>query len=119
MPPEQDDDRARQLEALRRYVAELGVQRDGPAVETAKPQPASQRQRGPSPPWLLLTGILVVVALVGGVRGAVAWSDDRPAGSRTAGVSAATQRPNTIAGPVASAACKTAVDWATRCSPPP
>jgi hypothetical protein len=47
-----------------------------------------------------------------GVRGAVAWSDDRPAGSRTAGVSSATQRPNTIAGPVASAACKTAVDRA-------
>jgi hypothetical protein len=64
--------------------------------------------------WLLLTGVLVVVALVGGgLVGAVAWSDDRPAGTRTAGVSAATQRPTvTIAGPVASAGCKTAVDRA-------
>jgi hypothetical protein len=57
---------------------------------------------------------LVVVALVGGgLVGAVGWSDDRPAGSRTAGVSAATQRSTvTIAGSMASAACKTAVDRA-------
>jgi hypothetical protein len=101
MPPEQDDAHARQLEALRRYVAELGVQRDRPAVEAAEPQPASQRQRRPTPPWLLLTGLLVVTALVGGVVvGAVAWSDDRPAGSRTAAVASATQRPTpTTAGP--------------------
>jgi hypothetical protein len=66
-------------------------------------------------PWLLLTVLLVVVALVGGgLVGALAWPDDRPAGSRTAGVSSATQRPATMthAGPVASAACKTAVDRA-------
>jgi hypothetical protein len=44
------------------------------------------------------------------VVGAVAWPDDRLAGSRTAGVSSATQRPTT--GPMASAACKTAVDRA-------
>ena len=111
MPPEQDDARARQLEAMRQYVAELGVQRDGPSVEAAEPQPASERRRRPSPPWLLLTGLLVVVALVGGgLVGAVAWPDDRLAGSRTAGVSSATQRPTT--GPMASAGCKTAVDRA-------
>jgi hypothetical protein len=115
MPPEQDDTRARQLEALRRYVAELGVQRDGPTAEAAEPQPASERRRRPSPPWLLLTGLLVAVALVGGgLVGAVAWSDDRPAGGRTADVSSAAQRPTTMttAGPMASAACKTAVDRA-------
>jgi hypothetical protein len=114
MPAEQDDARARQLEALRRYVAELGVQRNRPAVEPMAPQPTSQRQRRPSPPWLLFTGILVVVALVGGgLVGAVAWSGDRPAGTRTAGVTSAAQRPTvTIAGPMASAACKTAVDRA-------
>jgi hypothetical protein len=80
----------------------------------SKLQPASQPQRRPTPPWLLLTGFLVAVALVSGVLvGAVAWSDDRPASSRTAGgVSSATQRPNTIAGPMASAACKTPVDRA-------
>ena len=111
MPPEQDDARARQLEAMRQYVAELGVQRDGPSVEASEPQPASERRRRPSPPWLLLTGLLVVVALVGGgLVGAVAWPDDRLAGSRTAGVSSATQRPTT--GPMASAGCKTAVDRA-------
>ena len=115
MPPEQDDARARQLEAMRQYFAELGVQRDGPTAQGSAPQPASERRRRPSPPWLLLTGLLVVVALVGGgLVGAVAWPDDRPAGSRTADVSSATQRPAamTPAGPVASAACKTAVDRA-------
>ena len=113
MPPEQDDARARQLEAMRQYFAELGVQRDGPTVEASEPQPASERRRRPSPPWLLLTGLLVAVA-GGGLVGAVAWPDDRPAGSRTADVSSATQGPAamTPAGPVASAACKTAVDRA-------
>ena len=110
MPPEQDDARARQLEAMRQYFAELGVQRNDPTVEASEPQPASERRRRPSRPWLLLTGLLVAVALVG----AVAWPYDRLAGSRTADVSSATQRPTamTPAGPVASAACKTAVDRA-------
>jgi hypothetical protein len=114
VPPEPDDARARRLEALRRYVAELGGQRDGPAVEGAEPQPASGRRRRPSRPWLLLTGLLVAVALVGGVLvGAVAWSDDRRAGGGTGtGASSATQRPATTAGAMASAACKTAVDRA-------
>jgi ferric-dicitrate binding protein FerR (iron transport regulator) len=80
MPPEREDARARQIEALRRYFAQLG-QRDRPTVEAAEAQPASERRRRPSRPWLLLTGLLVVVALVGGVLvGAVAWSDDRPPG---------------------------------------
>ena len=99
---------------MRQYFAKLGVQRDGPTVEASAPQPASERRRRPSPPWLLLTGLLVVVALVGGgLVGAVAWAR-RPAGSRTADVSSATQRPATMtpAGPMASAACRTAVDRA-------
>jgi hypothetical protein len=114
MASEQDDARARQLEALRRYVAELGVQRERPAVETAQPQPASDHQRRSSPPWLLLIGLLVVVALVGGVVvGAVAWPNDRPVrGTGSAAVSSATQHPDTTAGAVASAGCKTAVDRA-------
>jgi hypothetical protein len=115
MPGEQDDVRARQLEALGRYVAELGVQRDGPVVETAQPQPTSEGQWRSSPPWLLLAGLLVVVALVGGgLVGAVAWSDDRPAGGTgSAAVASATPPPTvTTAGPMASAACKTAVDRA-------
>jgi hypothetical protein len=115
MPPEQDEVRAGQLEALRRYFAELGGQRDRPGLEAREPRPASGRQRRPSPPWLLVAGLLVVMALVGGVLvGAVAWSDDRPAGGTgSAAVSSAPQRPTTAtAGLVASAACKTAVDRA-------
>jgi hypothetical protein len=114
MPPEHDDVRARQLEALRRYVAESGVPRDPPAVEAAEPQPTSQRERRPSRPRLLLTGLLVVVALAGGVLvGAVAWSDDRSTGGTgSTAVLSATQRPPTTAGARASAACKTAVDRA-------
>jgi hypothetical protein len=127
MPPDHDEARARQLEALRRYVAELGVQHEHPTVEDAKPPPAVERQRRPSLPWLLLTGLLVTLALVGGVVvGAVAWSDDRPAGAEAgfAGASSPTQSPNTTTATpssnattvalVASPACKTAVDRANR-----
>jgi hypothetical protein len=65
-----------------------------------------------------------VLALVGGVFvGAVAWSDDRPAGAAAAATSASAvsrQPPSTgaqgsnptTAAPVASMACKTAVDRA-------
>jgi hypothetical protein len=110
MPPEQDDVRGRQLEALRQYFAKLSVQRDGPTAETAAPRPGSERQRRPPPPWLLLTGLLAVVALVGGgVVGAVAWPDDRPVGGKPAPTATTT---TTTAGPMASAACKTAVDRA-------
>jgi hypothetical protein len=115
MPPEHEDSRARQREALRWYFAGLGGQRDRPTVEAAEPQPASEPLRRPSRPWPVLTGLLVVVALVGGVLvGAVAWSDDRPVGggTGTGGASSAMQRPTATAGRMASAACKTAVDRA-------
>jgi hypothetical protein len=121
MPPEQDDARARQVEALRRYVAqlgtqrerpiELGVQRDRPTVELTRPQLAPARWR----PSLLLTGLLVILALLGGLFvGAAAWSNDRPGGATAgAGVSSATQSPNTTAvALVATPECKTAVDRA-------
>ena len=113
MPPEPDDARTRRLEALRQYFAQLG-QGDRPTVEAAAPTAASGRRRRPSRPWLLFTGLLVVAALVGGMLvGAVAWSDDRPPGGGAGiGVSSATQRPITTAGPMASVACKTAVDRA-------
>jgi hypothetical protein len=109
MPPEHEDARARQIEALRRYVAQLrtqrervtglGVQQDHPESEPAGPRPAPTRWRR-SPP---LTGLLVVLALIGGFFvGAVAWSDDPP--DPPAGT--------TTASPVATPACKTAVDRA-------
>jgi hypothetical protein len=113
MPPEQDD-LNRQLEALERYVSGLQQQREH--AQAAQPPPAPEpKPRPPSRRWLL-TGLLVTVALAGGVFvGAVAWSTDRPAGGNTgvAGASSAAQSPDTTTvTPVASPACKTAVDRA-------
>jgi hypothetical protein len=120
MPPEHEDARARQIEALRRYVAqlraqrehatELGVQQDQPNSRPTGLRPAPTGRR----PSLPLTGLLVVLALVGGVLvGAVAWSNDRPSGTgAVAGVSSATQSPTTTVALVATPACKTAVDRA-------
>jgi len=113
----------RQLEALQRYVGGLQQQREH-ANSAAQPPPAPESR--PSRRWLLLTGLLVVLALVGGVVvGAVAWSDDRPAGAAAGATTAspvsrqppststAAQGSNpTTAAPVASMACKTAVDRA-------
>jgi hypothetical protein len=89
MPAEHDAAEARQLEALRRHMAhpdtrwepptEVGLLRDHSAFDLAGPE-----RRRPPRSWLLLTGLLVTLALVGGVVvGAVAWSDDRPAPSPT------------------------------------
>ena len=112
-----------QLEALQRYVDGLQQQRDhANSAAQSSPAPESRLSRR----WLLLTGLLVVLALVGGVFvGAVAWSDDRPAGAaagatngspvsqQAPSTSPATQGSNpTTAAPVASLACKTAVDRA-------
>jgi hypothetical protein len=113
----------RQLEALQRYVSGLQQQRDH-ADSAAQPPPAPDSR--PSRRWLLLTGLLVVLALVGGIFvGAVAWSDDRPPGAaagatngspvrqQAPSTSSAAQGSNpTTATPVASLACKTAVDRA-------
>ena len=131
MPLEPDDLRIspeqeklnRQLEALQRYVSGLQQQRDH--AKSAAPLPSAPELR-PSRRWLLLTGLLLVLALAGGIAlGAVAWSDDRSAGAATGATSAPTvsqQSPSTstaardsnptTASPVASPACKTAVDRA-------
>jgi hypothetical protein len=126
MPPEQDDlnrqleapqqqeNLNRQLEALQRYVSDL-QQREHAKTAAAQPPPEPEPRR-PSRRWLLLTGLLVTVALAGGVVvGAVAWSTDQPAGAKAgvAGASSATQSPDTTrVVPVAAPACKTAVDRA-------
>jgi hypothetical protein len=134
MPPEQDDLNRqlgapqqqetlnRQLEALQRYVSGL-QQREHAKAGAAQPPPAPESRR-PSRRWLLLTGLLVTLALAGGVVvGAVAWSDDRPASAEVgADASSPTQSPNVTPGPrssdttsvapVAAPACKTAVDRA-------
>jgi hypothetical protein len=125
MPAEHDDTQIRQLEALRRYVAELGTQRERPTelgmqrerlTVDGAPTPTEPASRRPSPRWLLLTGLLVTVALIGGVfLGAVGWSKDRSArpAAGAVGDAPATQLPEpSTAAPVATPACKTAVDLA-------
>jgi len=123
MPSEQEDARARQLEALRRYMAHPDTQWEPPAELGLVQGPADPEaarppgRRRPTRAWLLVTGLLVAAALVGGVVvGAVAWSDDRPARATAAvTATAATEERQTDAGgaaPVATPACKTAVDRA-------
>jgi len=123
MPSEQEDARARQLEALRRYMAHPDTQWEPPAElglvhGQAGPEAAlPPGRRRPTRAWLLVTGLLVAAALVGGVVvGAVAWSDDRPTRATAAvTATAATEEGQTDAGgatPVATPACKTAVDRA-------
>jgi hypothetical protein len=123
MPPEHDEVRARQIAALERYVAELGVPQEGRAIEVAKPRPAPapERRWRPLLPWLALTALLVTLGLIGGVAiGALVWSDDQAAGAQenvaaTPSPNATTVTPSpstTVAARVASPACKTAVDRA-------
>jgi hypothetical protein len=119
MPQEQDETRARQIEALRQYITQLSEQREDPKVEVGMRLPdvtaVVQRPRRPPLSWLLVTVLLVAVALVGGVFvGAAAWSDDRPPAADPG--AATTVAPTTQAPPgvplVATPECKTAVDRA-------
>src|SRR4029450_8776332 len=95
LPPEQEH-LNRQLEALGRFVADFQQERDRAKAAPAQPPPAPAPPRPPRF-WLLVTGVLVVVALVGGVAvGAVSWSDDRPATveAGAGGASSATEGPH-------------------------
>jgi hypothetical protein len=121
MAAHQDDDRARQLEALRRHMVHPDTRWQPPTGvglwgDQATAAAAGPRRRRPPLSWLLVTGLLVAVALVGGVVvGAAAWSDDRPARSDTGvgGTAAATGSPDAAAvTPTATLQCKTAVDRA-------
>ena len=100
MPPDQED-LNRQLESLQRYVADLTEQR-----RRAREAPSEARR--PSTRWLVTAGLLVGVALVGGLFVGVAWSDDRPAHARAEGAGTSSTAPVGVASP----ACKTAVDRA-------
>ena len=120
MPPEQDEIRARQIQALRQYIAQLSEQREDPKLEVGMRLPdvtaEPERRRRPPLSWLLVTVLLVAVALLGGVFvGAAAWSDDRPPAADPGVTTAAptTQAPGGVA-LVASPECKTAVDRANR-----
>jgi hypothetical protein len=118
MPPEQDETRARQIEALRQYITQLSEQREDPTVEVGMrlPDVTAERRRRPSLSWLLVTVLLVAVALLGGALvGAAAWGDDRPPAAEPG--SATTAAPTTQPPPggvalVASPECKVAVDRA-------
>jgi hypothetical protein len=115
MPPDQDETRARQIEALRQYITQLSEQREDPKeIGMRLPDMTAQRPRRPPLSWLLVTVLLVAVALVGGVFvGAAAWSDDRPPAADPG--SATTAAPTTQAPGVpliATPECKTAVDRA-------
>jgi hypothetical protein len=121
MASDQEDDRARQLEALRQHMVHPDTGWEPPAglgisEEQALAVVGGQRRRRPPRSWLLVTGLLVAVALVGGVLvGAVAWSDDRPAGGDTGVAGTASSRRNAGAAavtPTATLECKTAVDRA-------
>jgi hypothetical protein len=110
MPPEhQDESRDRQIDALRRYVADLGGPRDRPAGGTAKP-PAPEHRPAATVPWLLLTVVLVAAALVGGVLIGQARATGDQGSAADPGIAGGT--PTTRGGPVSTPECKTAVDRA-------
>jgi hypothetical protein len=106
MPPEQEN-LNRQLEALQQCVAGLQTQRE--RGKARQPPPAGQPRR-PSWRWLLLTLVLVVAALAGGILiGAAPESNSRTASRGPAGSFAAA---TTRGAPAASPQCRTAVDRA-------
>jgi hypothetical protein len=113
MPPEQDDHRAREIEAMRRYFASLGTELARAPVRTGPPLPAPGPTRRPSLPWLLATIALVIAGLVGGVLIGAARGADRRAGTGASSGSAGATS-GSLAAPVATPACKTAVDRANR-----
>jgi hypothetical protein len=116
------DDRARQLEALRQHMVHPDTRWEPPAglgladEQAALAVAGGQRRRRPPLSWLLVTGLLVAVALVGGVFvGAAAWSDDRPGSANSGAAGTASSRRGAEAAAVTPAAtleCKTAVDRA-------
>lgn len=103
MPPEQDENRERQLAALRRYVSDLDVRRpsDPPAP------PGGQRRRS-AWPWLLVTFLLMAASLAGGI--AIGNRDQAGRSSQLAGTTASSSAPS----PTASPECAEAVERANR-----
>jgi hypothetical protein len=115
----QEEDRDRQLEALRRHMVRLDSQWEPPTELGVNRERLGGEVAGPRRPplhRLLVVALLVAVALAGGVvLGAVAWSDNRPArdGAGATSPTAATRSPGGApVTAVATPACKTAVDRA-------
>lgn len=120
MPPEQDDQRDRQLEVIRRYVAELGTSRrpDHNDGLPGLPAPPEGERRWPAGPVLLIVLGLVTAALLGGFLIGKASGPDSTGSAVHTGNSAVASVTSTTAtataAPAASAECKTAVDRANR-----
>jgi hypothetical protein len=102
MPPEQDDNRERQLAALRRYVSDLDIRRREDDPERVD----LQQRRRPAWPWLLATLVLMAVSLAGGI----AIGDNRGRASSTDLVGATAT--SVTATPSASPECAEAVERA-------
>jgi hypothetical protein len=102
MPLEHDDDRERQLAALRRYVSDLDVRKQQ-AIGQARPAGIEPRRRT-GWPWLLATLLLMAVSLAGGVAIGVARD---PGSGRASGVAAATS--TSAAAPTAAPECAEAL----------
>jgi hypothetical protein len=101
MPPEHDDNRERQLAALRRYVSDLEVRRQHDAAE----------RRRAAWPWLLVTLLLMAVSLAGGVAIGARDSGARDPGRATgSGFAAATS--TSAAAASSSPECAEAVERA-------
>ena len=104
MPPEHDDDRERQLAALRRYVSDLDVRRQHSGGQARL---VEERRWWPAWPWLLVTLVLMGVSLGGGVAIGV----NRDAVRDRARFSGATAS-SVAASPTASPECAEAVERA-------
>ena len=102
MPSEQDDDRERQLAALRRYVSDLDVRRQRNGTQA---RPAGERRR-PVWPWLAVTLLLMAVSLAGG------FAIGRGTGDRGSRFAATTS--SAAAAPTASPECAEAVERANK-----
>jgi hypothetical protein len=108
MPPEHDDNRERQLAALRRYVSDLEVRRQHDAGEAS---PAAEGRRA-AWPWLLVTLLLMAVSLAGGVAIGARDSGARDPGRATGSGFAAATSTSVAAAPTASPECAEAVQRA-------
>jgi hypothetical protein len=104
MPPEQDDNRERQLAALRRYVSDLDVRRQHNGGQA---RAADERRRTAWP--LLVTLVLMAVSLAGGI--AIGGRQDRGADRPPA--FPATTATSAVA-PSASPECAEAVERANQ-----
>jgi hypothetical protein len=105
MPPEHDDDRERQLAALRRYVSDLDIRRPH---GTDQARPADGRRRTLWP-WLLATLLLMAISLAGGIAIGRSGVDSR----RASGFAGATTA-NAAATPSATPECAEAVERANK-----